>query len=93
MQLIDDTLGRYSRHAPGTCGPDGRLGNDWIEVKKISPEKNNHKVGVKRAGNFHQLLVVKINTDFEFEDKLLDRKSLSKETGKLARVSWRAAGE
>jgi hypothetical protein len=35
---------------------------------------------------------VKINTDLEFEDKLLDRKSLSKETGKLARVSWRAAG-
>jgi hypothetical protein len=62
-------------------------------VKTISPEKNNYEVQVKRAGNFNKLLVVKINTDFEFEDKLLDRKSLSKGTGKLARVSWRAAGE
>ena len=27
------------RHAPGTQGSDGRLGNDWVEVKTISPEK------------------------------------------------------
>ena len=27
------------RHHPGTQGSDGRLGNDWIEIKTISPEK------------------------------------------------------
>jgi hypothetical protein len=76
------------RHAPGTAGSDGRLGNDWIEVKTISPEKTTESIQVKRAGNFNKLLVVRINSEFEFQDKLIDRKKLSKGKGTYARVSW-----
>jgi len=76
------------RHKPHTQGSDGRLDKDWVEVKTISPEKGDDKVFVKRAGNFNKLLVVKINEEFEFEAKMIDRKKLKKGVGKNARVSW-----
>lgn len=76
------------RHKPRTQGSDGRLGNDHVEIKTISPEKSTEKVVVKRKGNFNKLLVVKISEDFEFEARMLDRKNMSKGSGKLARVSW-----
>ena len=81
------------RHAPCTAGSDGRLGNDWIEVKTISLEKMNETIQVKRAGNFNKLLVVKISQDFEFEAKLVNRKQLGKGKGKHARLSWKSAKE
>jgi hypothetical protein len=34
------------------------------------------------------LLIVKINEDFEFEAKLIDRRELVKGKGKRASVSW-----
>lgn len=76
------------RHKPMAPGSDGRLGNDYVEVKTISPEKGTKKVEVKRAGNFNKLCVVKIDKDFEFDARMLDRKLLKKGTGKNARVSW-----
>lgn len=76
------------RHRPGTQGSDGRIGNDWVEVKTISPEKLNEVVEVKRAGNFNKLLVVKISEDFEFEARMIDRKLLRKGNGKRARLQW-----
>ena len=76
------------RHAPGTAGSDGRIGNDWIEIKTISPEKSKDAVVVKRAGNFNKLLVVKIDEEFQFQAKLVDRKHLKKGKGKYARHSW-----
>jgi hypothetical protein len=78
------------RHPPGHQGSDGRRGNDWIEVKTISPEKTDGKVQVKRAGNFNKVLVVRINENFEFEARLIDRKQLRKGSGKHARWSWQA---
>ncbi len=76
------------RHKPHTRGSDGRLGNDFVEVKTISPEKAGEQVQVKRAGNFNKLVVVKISKDFEFEARLIGRKKLSKGDGTHARVSW-----
>lgn len=76
------------RHAPGHRGSDGRIGNDWVEVKTISPEKTGTNIQVKRAGNFNKLIVVKISEDFEFEAKVIDRKKLGKGRGKHAKVSW-----
>ena len=76
------------RHKPHTQGSDGRLGNDFVEVKTISPEKGGGKVQVKRAGNFNKLLVVKIDENFEFEGRYIDRKDLSKGEGTHAKVSW-----
>lgn len=76
------------RHPPGTRGSDGRLGNDWVEVKTISPEKHSETIHVKRAGNFNKLLVVRIREDFVFEAKLIDRKLLTRGSGKRAKVAW-----
>lgn len=80
------------RHRPGTQGSDGRIGNDWIEVKTISPEKVRETTHVKRAGNFNKLLVVKISQDFEFDARLIDRKLLSNSRGKRAKVRWAQQG-
>ena len=76
------------RHKPNTPGSDGRMGNDFVEIKTISPVKNNNTVMVKRAGNFNKLLIVKISENFRFESKMVDRKSLRKGSGKYAKASW-----
>lgn len=78
------------RHKPHTRGSDGKLGNDFVEIKTISPEKDGGQVQVKRAGNFNRLLVVKISDKFEFEGRFIERKRLSKGEGAYARVSWSA---
>ena len=57
------------RHKPMTPGSDGKIGNDYVEVKTISPEKNSTEVQVKRAGNFNKLLIVKISDDFRFDPR------------------------
>ena len=81
------------RHRPGAAGSDGRRGNDFVEVKTISPEKGKDKASVKRSGHFNKLLVIKIGEDFEFDAMMVDRKSLGKGKGKHARVAWNADGE
>jgi hypothetical protein len=81
------------RHKPSTQGSDGRLGNDFIEVKTISPEKGKAQALVKRAGNFNKLLVVRISEDFKFEARMIDRKSLKKGAGNHAKVKWDAEQE
>lgn len=72
------------RHKPRMQGSDGRLGNDSIDIKTITPEQRAKKVTLKRKGNVNQLLVVKITEDFEFEARMLDRNSRAKGQGKLA---------
>jgi hypothetical protein len=76
------------RHRPNAQGSDGKIGNDFVEVKTISPEKSGDIVTVKRAGNFNKLLVVRISHKFEFEAKMIDRRALRKGIGKLAKVPW-----
>tara|TARA_R110002012_G_scaffold41523_2_gene113487 strand:+ start:9154 stop:9756 length:603 start_codon:yes stop_codon:yes gene_type:complete len=76
------------RHKPRTQGSDGRLGNDYIEIKTITPEKKKEVVSVKRQGNFNKLLAVKISETFDFEARIVDRKNMSKGDGKVAKVSW-----
>lgn len=76
------------RHKPHVPGSDGRLGNDFVEVKTISPEKSDNRISVKRAGNFSKLLVVRITADWTFDARMVDRKALGKGTGKLARLKW-----
>ncbi len=77
------------RHRPNTQGSDGKIGNDFVEIKTISPEKKEKKVEVKRQGNFNKLIIVKINHFFEFDAQMIDRKDMSKGNGgKVATVSW-----
>ncbi len=76
------------RHRVGAPGSDGRMGNDFVEIKTIGPDKRTAKVLVKRAGNFSKLVVVKITDELEFEARMIPRKALAKGSGKHATVSW-----
>ena len=87
-ELYAEVKHGIQRHKPHTKGSDGKLGNDFVEVKTISPEKSKKQVQVKRAGNFNKLLVVKITEDFQFESRLIARKGLPKGESSHARVSW-----
>lgn len=75
-------------HSNYAQGSDGRLGNDFVEVKTITPFKANDYVEVKASGNFSKLLVVKINQDFELSCRMVARKDLPKAKGGKHRISW-----
>lgn len=84
------------RHKPGTPGSDGRMGNDFVEIKTISPEKSEQSVYVRRNGNFNKLLVVRISSAFKFESRMLDRKVFCKGKQKaqgVAKVAWQSMPE
>lgn len=82
---IELGIKRHKLNAPGS---DGRLGNDFVEVKTISPVKQDDKVRVKRGGNFNKLYVVKISENFFFEGRMIDRRNLKKGKGKFASVKF-----
>ncbi|MCV9966776.1 hypothetical protein OIU34_33455 [Pararhizobium sp. BT-229] len=69
-------------------GADGRLGNDHVEIKTITPFKSRDEVSVKVSGNFSKLLVVKINADFEVSSRMVDRSKLPKTAKSLLKISW-----
>ena len=71
------------------AGADGRLGNDHVEVKTITPFKNSDMVEVKASGNFSKLFVVKITAEFEIAGWLIDRKYLPPTKCGKIQVRWR----
>lgn len=87
-ELYGEAKYGIKRHKPFTQGSDGKLGGDFVEIKTISPLKSNNTVLVKRAGNFNKLLIVKIDENFAFKAKWLDRKSLNKGPGKHFKAKW-----
>ena len=76
------------RHKANTPGSDGKVGNDFVEVKTISPDKRTDKVQVKRSGNFNKLYVVRISENFFFEGRLINRRDLCKGSGQCASVRF-----
>jgi hypothetical protein len=92
-ELYGEAKFGIKRHRPMAQGSDGRLGNDLIEIKTISPGKNSDVVFVKRSGNFSKLLIVKISERFEFTAKMVDRKSLGKGQGKFAKAKWESGDD
>ena len=54
-------------------------------MKTISPEKGNDCVFVKKQGDFEQLLIVRIDQDFQFQGKFFDRSELNGGSGKFLR--------
>lgn len=71
------------RHGTHTAGSDGTISGKLVEVKTISPEKVGDRVLVKSQGDFEQLLIVRIDQDFQFQGKLFDRSELKGATGKF----------
>ncbi len=55
------------RHGTHAAGSDGTIDGKLVEVKTISPERANRTVQVKRQGNFEKLLIVHIDSDFQFK--------------------------
>ena len=81
------TLG-LKLHRNYTPGSDGRLGDDFVEVKTITPFKANDVVTAKASGNFNKLFVVKINEDFELSYRLISRTNLPAPKGGVYRIAW-----
>lgn len=73
------------RHGSHMAGSDGTIDGKLVEVKTISPEKAGDHVLVKSQGNFEQLLIVRIDRDFQFQGKLFDRSELKGLSGKFLR--------
>jgi hypothetical protein len=74
------------RHGTHEAGSDGTIAGKLVEVKTISPEKGNDHVLVKRKGDFEQLLVVRIDKNFQFTGKLIDRSILPDNGGKFLQI-------
>jgi hypothetical protein len=72
-------LRRHATHAPGS---DGTIDGKLVEVKTISPEKGSGRAWVKSQGDFEQLLIVRIDQDFQFRSKLFERSELKGGAGK-----------
>jgi hypothetical protein len=70
------------RHGTHCAGSDGTIAGKLVEVKTISPEKSSDHVLVKSQGNFEQLLIVRIDEDFQFQGKLFERSELKGNAGK-----------
>lgn len=73
-------------------GSDGRLGNDFVEVKTITPFNMHDRVKVSLAGNFSKLLVVKVDADFSVSGRVIDRKRLPKSNGTHLFLTWKGIG-
>lgn len=79
---------RHRKHAQGS---DGKLGNDFVEVKTISPWKKKPAVRVKRAGHWSRLVIVRISARWIFEAKIFDRKQIGRGNGGMhVKVSWKS---
>ena len=73
------------RHGTHTAGSDGTIAGKLVEVKTISPEKASDRILVKSQGDFEQLLIVRIDRDFQFQGKFFDRSELKGAAGKFLR--------
>ena len=76
------------RHRISAAGSDGRLGDDFVEVKTISPLKRDDKVRVKRAGNFSKLCIVRITENLFFDARMIDRRDIKKGEGKYVTARY-----
>lgn len=69
-------------------GSDGRLANDFVEIKTITPFKNTRSVNVRFDRHFSKLLVVNIDEDFEVAGVLVERRQLPKAPDLVLRITW-----
>ena len=69
-------------------GSDGRLENDHVEIKTITPFKSKDVVMVDTSRHFSKLLVVKINAEFQVSGRMVSRKQLPKRSGRYVRIRW-----
>lgn len=81
-----------SNTCPQECATRGTISGKLVEVKPISPEKASNQVIVKGQGNFEQLLIVRIDKNFEFAGKLIDRDELADGGGRFLKARMQESG-
>ncbi|WP_204218526.1 hypothetical protein, partial [Loktanella sp. S4079] len=59
-------------------GSDGRLGNDFVEIKTISPFKKRKLVNLRMDRHFSKLLAVRVMQDFSVQGVMVSRSALPK---------------
>lgn len=69
-------------------GSDGKLGDDFVEIKTITPFNTHDRTRVSLAGNFNKLLVVKVDECFRVSGRMIDRKRLPKSNGRYLWLTW-----
>jgi hypothetical protein len=69
-------------------GSDGRLGDDFVEIKTITPFKNKQAVHVRMDRNFNKLLVVRVLHDFSVQGVLVSRSDLPKSYSTEIMLEW-----
>jgi hypothetical protein len=78
---------RHRRYAQGS---DGKIGNDFVEVKTFSPWKKVTHVRVKLAGHWTKLILVRISDPWIFEAKIFTRSELVHMKGcKRVTANWK----
>ena len=87
-ELYGAIVYKIKLHRNYAQGSDGRLGNDFVEVKTITPFKSSDAVTLNLKGNFSKVLIVKVDEDFEVYGKLIDRKALPKTKGDRIVLDW-----
>lgn len=75
----------HRNHAKGS---DGRLGDDFVEIKTISPANKTAKTSLRLDRHFNRLLVVRINENFEVCGRMLKRKQLPARQGHHLGICW-----
>lgn len=69
-------------------GSDGKIGNDFVEVKTITPFKRNDTITLNPKRNFSKVLIVKIDASFNVQGRLVDRKALPRNKGNTIKLDW-----
>lgn len=64
------------------------LGDDFVEVKTITPFKRSDTVTLNLRRNFSKVLIVRIDADFEVRSALVDRRKLLKVKGPYLKLNW-----
>lgn len=73
-----------------TQGSDGRIGNDFVEIKTFAPMNTNSRIRVRLEDrNFSRLLAVKIDNRFSVTGRMITRRALIHgRTAKTIQLSW-----
>src|SRR5687768_16303090 len=87
-RYVEEQFGKVRHKVRCAQGSDGRIGNQLVEVKTITPGKKKQQIRVKRTGNFGLLAIVRIDENYTFEARLIDRRHIQRGTGRFARLSW-----
>lgn len=93
-ELFAEAKFGIKRHRRYAQGSDGKIGNDFVEVKTFSPWKKVSHVRVKLAGNWNKLILVRISDPWIFEAKIFNRAELVHMKGcKRVTANWKPRKE